>query len=147
MPTMATHLPVNHPLRPLYRTLVVLVSIYMLLLGVVGFFQTRGTPLFAETNLPWVLGVRTNMAFALLSLVSGAVLLFSTFIGRNVDRLVNIIGGIALMVVGMLMLSLLQTDANILGFTVTNCIVSFVLGCVVFTAGLYGRTASAENGK
>jgi len=145
---MATHLPVNHPLRPLYRTLVGLVSVYMLLLGIVGLVQTRSTPLFAEHDLPWVLGVRTNMAFALLSLVSGAVLLVSTVIGRNVDYLVNIIGGIALMAVGMLMLSLLQTDANILGFTVTNCIVSFVLGCVVFTAGLYGRTGSpAENRK
>jgi hypothetical protein len=138
---MATHLPVNHPLRPLYRALVGLVGVYMLLLGIVGFFETRGTPMFSETDLPWVLGVRTNLAFALLSLVAGAGLLFSTVIGRNLDYLVNIVGGLALMAVGMLMLSLLQTDANILGFTVTNCIVSFVLGCIVFTAGLYGRVS------
>ncbi len=145
---MATHLPVNHPLRPLYRALVGLVSGYMLLLGIVGLFQTRGAPMFAETNLPWVLGVRTNMAFALLSIVAGAGLLLSTVIGGNLDYLVNLVGGVAFMLVGMLMLSLLQTDANILGFTVTNCIVSFVLGSIVFTAGLYGRVAvPAENRK
>jgi hypothetical protein len=145
---MATHLPVNHPLRPLYRALVGVVSGYMLLLGIVGFFQTRGTPMFAETNLPWVLGVRTNLAFALLSLVAGAGLLLTTLVGRNLEYLVNIVGGSALMAVGMLMLSVLRTDANVLGFTVTNCIVSFVLGCIVFTAGLYGRVAvPAKNRK
>jgi hypothetical protein len=88
------------------------------------------------------------MAFALLSIVAGAGLLLSTVIGGNLDYLVNLVGGVAFMVVGMLMLSLLQTDANILGFTVTNCIVSFVLGSIVFTAGLYGRVAvPAENRK
>ena len=135
-------------MRPLYRTLVALVGGYLLLLGIVGFFQTRVTPMFSETNLPWVLGVRTNLGFALLSLVAGAGLLLSTAIGRNLDYLTNIVGGIAFMAVGMLMLSLLRTDANILGFTVTNCVVSFVLGCIVFTAGLYGRVGvPAENRK
>src|SRR5262249_34510771 len=108
--------------------------------------QTQGTPLFAQTNLPWVLGVRTNLAFALLSIASGAILLLAVLIGRNVDYLVNIVGGLAFMVVGMLMLGLLQTDANVLGFTVTNSVVSFVLGTIVFTAGLYGRTGSARQG-
>jgi hypothetical protein len=140
---MSTHLPVNHPLRPLYRALTALVGGYTLLVGIVGVIRTQGTPLFAKTNLPWVLGVRTNLAFALLSIVSGAILLLAVLVGRNVDYLVNLVGGIAFMVVGMLMLALLQTDANVLGFTMTNVIVSFVLGSIVFTAGLYGRTGSA----
>ena len=48
------------------------------------------------------------------------------------------------MAVGMLMLGLLRTDANFLGFSMTNCIVSFVLGTIVFAAGLYGRTRTAR---
>jgi hypothetical protein len=44
--------------------------------------------------------------------------------------------------VGLLMLALLQTNANFLGFSMVNCIVSFVLGMVVFAAGLYGKTGS-----
>ena len=143
---MFTHIPVNHPLRPLYRVLAALVGVYTLVFGIVGFTQTRGTPLFAQSHLPWVLGLRTNLAFALLSIVSGAVLLVSAVIGRNLDYLVNVAGGLVFMLVGMLMLALLRTDANFLGFTVTNCIVSFIIGSIVFTAGLYGRSGSPEQG-
>jgi len=143
---LSTHIPVNHPLRPLYRVLAALVGVYTLIFGIVGFTQTRGTALFAQDHLPWVLGLRTNLAFALLSIVSGAVLLVSAIIGRNIDYVINVIGGVVFMVVGMLMLGLLQTDANFLGFTVTNCIVSFILGTVVFTSGLYGRTGAPGEG-
>jgi hypothetical protein len=136
---MFAHLPVNHTLRPFYRVLSALIGLYTLIFGIVGFTQTQGTALFAQTGLPWVLGLRTNLAFALLSIVGGAVLLVSAVIGRNIDHLANIFGGILFMVVGMLMLGLMETDANFLGFSMANCIVSFVFGTVVFTAGLYGR--------
>ena len=137
---MLTHLPVNHPLRNLYRALAALVGVAVLVFGIVGFARTRGTALFAREHLPWVLGLRTNLAFALLSIVSGAVLLVCAVVGRNLDHVVNFLGGIVFMAVGMLMMSLLRTDANFLGFSMTNCIVSFVLGTIVFAAGLYGRT-------
>src|SRR5947209_8654389 len=111
-----SHLPVNHPMRPLYRVLAALVGAYTLVFGIVGFTQTRGTALFAQTNLPLALGLRTNLGFALLSIVSGAVILVSAVIGRNLDYLVNLVGGILFMVIGMLMLGLLRTNANFLGF-------------------------------
>jgi hypothetical protein len=135
-----SHLPVNHPLRPLYRVLAALAGAYTLVFGIVGCTQTQGTALFAQTNLPLALGLRTNLAFALLSIVGGAVILVSAVIGRNLDALVNIVGGIVFMVIGMVMLGLLRTDANFLGFSMTTCIVSFILGTVVFAAGLYGRS-------
>ena len=141
---MLTHLPVNHPLRNLYRAAAALIGAGVLVFGIVGFTRTRGTALFAQDHLPWVLGLRTNLAFALLSIVSGAVLLVCAVVGRNLDHVVNILGGIAFMAVGMLMLGLLRTDANFLGFSMTNCIVSFVLGTIVFAAGLYGRTRTAR---
>ena len=34
----------------------------------------------------------------------------------------------------------MQTDLNFLGFTMSTCIVSFVIGLVLFTAALYGKT-------
>ncbi len=137
---MSSHLPVNHPLRPLYRVLVALVGAGIVVFGIVGFTRTRGTALFAQEHLPWVLGLRTNLAFALLSIVSGVVLVVCALIGRNFDFRVNLLGGLLFMVVGMVMLGLLRTDVNFLGFSMTNCIVSFVIGTVVFAAGLYGRT-------
>jgi len=143
---MISHLPVNHPLRPLYRVLSALVGAYTLVFGIVGFSQTRGTPLFAQAHLPWVLGLRTNPAFAVLSIVAGLVLLVGVLVGRNLNFMVSLFGGIGFMVVGMLMLGLLRTDANFLGFTVTTCIVSFVLGSIIFTGGLYGRTGVLGEG-
>src|SRR5436190_11897521 len=143
---MLMHLPVNHPLRPLYRVLAGLVGGYSLVFGIAAFTKTRGTSLFAHTDLPWVLGLRTNLAFALLSIFSGAVLAVCAVIGRNLDFLVNTLGGLLFMAVGMLMLGLLQTDANCLGFSMTNCVVSLLLGTIVFTAGLYGRTGGPNSG-
>jgi hypothetical protein len=140
---VTSHLPVNHPLRPLYRAAAGLVGLYVLLFGIIGFTRTRGTALFAQDGLPWVLGLRTNLAFALLSILAGAVLVVCTVVGRNLDFLANVVGGIVFMTVGMLMLSLLRTDANVLGFTVTNCVVSLVFGMVVFAAGLYGRSGKS----
>jgi hypothetical protein len=141
---MFSHFPVNHPLRPLYRILAGLVGCYTLVFGIAGYLQTHNAPFFGQSGLPWVLGLRTNPAFALLSIFSGVVLLGAALIGRNLDSLVNFTGGLLFMAFGTVMLGLLQTDLNYLGFTMTTCIVSFVLGCVVFTAGMYGRTGVAE---
>src|SRR5438132_13773221 len=104
-----SHIPVNHPLRPLYRALAAFVGLFVLLFGVVGYFATKGTPLFSQSNLHWVLGLRTNLGFALTSVAAGAVLLLSTLVGRNLDRFVYTVGGLAFMVVGMLSLGLLRT--------------------------------------
>jgi hypothetical protein len=143
MPVMLSELPVNHPLRPLYRVLSGLVGLYSLVFGIVGFAQTRGTAMFAQTHLPWVLGLRANPAFAVLSVLAGIILVIAAFVGRNVDYVVNLLGGLGFMLVGIAELALLQTDLNVLGFTVTTCIVSFVFGSVLFTAGLYGRSGVA----
>jgi hypothetical protein len=48
------------------------------------------------------------------------------------------------MVSGMAMMTLLQTDLNVLGFTMSTCVVSFVIGIVLGLAGLYGRVGTAE---
>ncbi|HWH01116.1 MAG TPA: DUF4383 domain-containing protein [Pilimelia sp.] len=137
------HTPVNHPLRPLYRVLGGLTGLYVLAFGIVGVVQTRGTELFGQPSA-YALGLRTNLAFAILSIAAGAILVGAALIGRNVDQRVNFYGGYAFLVMGMLMLALLQTDANILNFSVSTCIVSFVIGLVLLTAGLYGKVGTAE---
>lgn len=137
-----SHIPVDHPLRPLYRVLAALAGIFLLVFGIVGVTQTRGTDFFAQTGLPWVLGLRTNLALAVLSIAAGVVLVAGTAIGHNVDHVVDLVGGAVFMLVGMIMLGLVRTDADILGFSAANCIVSLLIGVVLFTAGLYGRTAT-----
>jgi hypothetical protein len=141
--TMA-HIPVNHPLRTVYRALCGLVGLYVLVFGVVGLVQTRGLSLFQQHGLPWVLGLRANPAFALLSIVAGAVILLATLVARNIDHFVYLAGGVVFMVAGMAMMALMQTDANIFGFTMTNCIVSFIIGTILLAAGLYTKSGSQE---
>ena len=77
--------------------------------------------------------------------MAGVVLLAGAVIGRNIDRWINLVGGIVFLVAGMAMMTLMQTDLNVLGFTMATCIVSFVIGLVLFTAGLYGRVGSRRD--
>jgi hypothetical protein len=137
------HFPVNHRLRFLYRVIAALAGIYVLIFGVVGVTQTSGTALFAQAGLPRVLGLRTNLAFAILSVAAGAILIAGAIIGRNIDVFVNIVSGIVFMTAGLLMLVLIPTDGNFLGFSVATCIVSDVIGTLVLAAGMYGKIASA----
>ncbi|HKT04485.1 MAG TPA: DUF4383 domain-containing protein [Rugosimonospora sp.] len=141
-----SHIPVNHPLRPLYRVLAAVAGLYVLVFGIVAAARTSGTPAFSQDHLQWVLGLRTNLGFAWLSVAAGAVLLLAAAIGRNVDRVVNLAGSLVFIAAGMAMLGLMRTDANVLGFSMANCVVSFVLGTVLLTAGLYGRTGRSGSG-
>ncbi|HEX6076623.1 MAG TPA: DUF4383 domain-containing protein [Micromonosporaceae bacterium] len=137
------HLPVNHPLRRFYRVLAGLIGLYVLLFGVIGFVRTRGTEFFANQG-EWVLGLSTNPAFSLLSVATGLLLLAALLVGRNLDHVLNIMAGAVFLFAGIAMLLLLRTDLNFLAFTVTNCVVSFVFGLVVLTAGLYGKVGPAD---
>ncbi len=137
------HYPVNHHLRPLYRVLAAIAGLYVLTFGIAGYAQTHGTDLFAHSDTS-VLGLRTNLAFSLVSIVAGAVLVLAAVLGRNVDHKVNLVGGVAFLFAGATMMALLRTDSNLLNFSMATCIVSFVIGLVLVTAGLYGRSGSVE---
>ena len=138
------HFPVNHHLRPLYRALAGLAGIYMLVFGIVGLSQTSGHPLFTQDEAQWALGLRTNGAFAILSIVAGAVVVLANIIGRNIAHHINQLAAVVFVVAGMASLLLLQTDANFFGFSMSNVIVTFILALVVGTASLYDRTGTAE---
>ena len=64
-----SHIPVNHHLRPLYRTLAGFAAVYLLVFGVVGVAQTSGAGLFARDNVS-ALGLRTNLAFSVASVIA-----------------------------------------------------------------------------
>jgi hypothetical protein len=136
-----SHIPVNHHLRPFYRMLTGLAGIYLIVFGAVGIGRTAGSALFARADVS-VLGLRTNLAFAIASVVAGAVILLSVFVGRNVDAKVGVWGGIAFMAAGLAMLAVLQTDLNG-AFSLGTVIVSFLIGMVLFSAGLYVRSGPA----
>jgi len=139
------HIPVNHPLRRLSKTLTAFAGLFILIFGIIGLIKTHGAPLFSQDNLPRVFGLRTNLAFAILSIAGGIVMLAAVVVGRNLDHYMEIAAGGVFILVGLVELVLLQTNANFLGFSMVNCVVSFILGMVVFAAGLYGKTGTEKD--
>lgn len=136
------HLPINHHLRTLYRVLAALCGLYILIFGIGAITRTNDLTFFAQDGLPSVLGLRANSAFAILSILAGLVLIAGAVIGRNVDRWINLVGAFVFLVAGMAMMILMQTELNFLGFTMATCIVSFIIGMLLLTSGLYGQVGS-----
>lgn len=137
------HLPVNHPARPFLRFLAGLVGLYILVFGIAGLVETWGLSFFSREET-WVLGLQTNPAFSILSILAGAVVLGGALIGRNVDHFINLFGAVVFLVAGIVMMTLLRTEANLLNFDMINVIVSFVIGMVLLVAGLYGKVGPRE---
>jgi hypothetical protein len=135
-----SHLPVDHPLRGLYRGLALLSGVVLVVFGIAGYAKTSSMDFFAQPG-ERVLGLTTNPAFALLSVVVGGLVIAATAVGRNLDVAVNTVLGGVFMLAGLLMLCVLRTDLNFLAFSMTNVNVSFVIGLVLVTAGLYGNVS------
>jgi hypothetical protein len=142
--TMAQN-PVNHPLRPLYRVFGGLTGLYVLAFGAVGVFQSSGE-MFGRSDAT-ALGLRTNLGFSILSIIIAALLLVATGIGGNLNCQVNTVAGYGFIVAGLASLAVLRTDANYFNFTVSTCVVSFLLGCVLLMAGMYGKVGTVEEAR
>jgi hypothetical protein len=138
-----SHLPVNHRLRPLYRAIALLIGVYLLVFGIIGVIKCAGDPFFDRGDVT-VLGLKTNMAFALLSVVVGAILLVVSFAGRNLDHFAYMWLGGLFMFVGVFGLIIVRTGLNKLNFTVATCVVSSLIGTALLVAGLYGKTGTPE---
>ncbi|GAB4046511.1 DUF4383 domain-containing protein [Catellatospora paridis] len=138
---MASHMPVNHSLRPLYRGLALLAGLFVLAFGVLGYLDSQGEPLFYQGEAS-ALGLKTNPAFSYASIAAGVAVLLATLVGRNLDRFVDMWVGVGFMIVGTAMLALMHTDSNVLNFTMATCIVSYLIGSVLFTAGMYVKVGS-----
>ncbi|MEV4722450.1 DUF4383 domain-containing protein [Micromonospora humida] len=138
------HFPVNHPARPLYRVFAGLVGLYILVFGAFGVVQTWGEPLFARGS-HWALGLRTNLAFSLVSVAFGIVLIIGASRRGNLGHVMNLTAGVVFMVTGIAMMSVLQTRANILNFSMSTVIVSLLFGLLLLATGLYDKIGTDEH--
>ncbi|WP_213452953.1 DUF4383 domain-containing protein [Rhizomonospora bruguierae] len=132
------HTPVNHPLRPFYRTLVALTGLYLVVFGVVGLVTTGDEKGIGRSDAR-VLGQGANLTLAVIFLVLGVVVLAGVLVGRNLDVLLNNYLGWSLIGIGTLSMLVSHTDANVLNFTIITCIVAYAVGLMLVTAGLYGK--------
>jgi hypothetical protein len=138
------HIPINHHTRPLYRALAAVAGLYLVAFGIVAFAKTAGMDALAQDGLPKILGQQANPAASILAIVFGAVILVVVVIGRNWDHYVNFWLGQFLLVIGLAELCVLRTDANILGYTMTNVIVVFIIAIVILAEALYGKVGDPD---
>jgi Domain of unknown function (DUF4383) len=138
------HFPVNHPARPLYRAFSGLVGLYILVFGVLGVIKTWGESLF-DRDGEWVLGLRTNLAFALVSVLFGIFLLIGASRRSNLGHYMNLTAGVVFLVTSVAMMAVLQTGANFLNFSMSTVIVSMVFGLLLLATGLYDKVGPPEH--
>ncbi|MGW5666770.1 DUF4383 domain-containing protein [Micromonospora sp. NPDC003776] len=138
------HIPVNHPARPIYRALSALIGLYILVFGVYGTFLTWGDGLFSR-NGNWALGLRTNLAFSLVSVVFGAFLLIGASRRGNLGHYMDLTAGVVFLVTSILMMAVLQTRANFLNFSMSTVIVSMLFGLILLATGLYDKVGPHEH--
>lgn len=138
------HFPLNHPLRPLYRALGGLTGAYVLLFGIVGLTRSVGDGLFARDGV-WVFGMRTNLAYSIICVVIGVVVLAANALGGGLAHRVNQAASVLFLIAGIGMLSALQTEVNFLNFSVTTVVVSLVFGLVLLLASMYDKIGTSES--
>ncbi|WP_250028348.1 DUF4383 domain-containing protein [Paractinoplanes maris] len=134
------HTPVNHPLRPLYRALTFLAGAYLVVFGVLGIIQTSGESFTGASDVR-VLGQGTNLLWSILALIVGAIVVATAALGRNLDVEANKYLGWAILVIGSYELATSRTDANFFGFTIATVVVTYLVGLILITAGLYLKVA------
>jgi hypothetical protein len=140
------HIPINHPLRPLYRAVSGLVGVYLVVFGIVGLIVTAGDGLFGRAGHR-VLGEGANLFWSIVCLIVGAIVLATTVLGRNLDTEADKYIGWGMLVVGTYGLATARTDANVLDFTVATVVVTYLVGLLLILAGLYGKVGSEEESR
>ncbi|MFG2821231.1 DUF4383 domain-containing protein [Kitasatospora sp. NPDC048365] len=133
-------LPVDHKLGQVYRFGAGLGGVFLVVFGILGL--TGSHPGFIDTEGKEVIGLSSNGALSVLSLVAGGVLILGAVIGGNIASNINMVMGLLFILAGFVGLMVLDSSANRLAFHISNVIFSFVFGFVVLTFGMYGRVSS-----
>jgi drug/metabolite transporter (DMT)-like permease len=122
-------LPVNHRLRPLYRAVAGVLGLLLVAFGVLGLILSGD-----------ILRIPASTPFSVLCLVAGAILLGAAVAGGDAAAVTNAWLGALLLVVGMVCLLTMHTDANFLDVSMADVIILFLAGLLLLAAGFYGRT-------
>ncbi|MDR7280665.1 DUF4383 domain-containing protein [Catenuloplanes atrovinosus] len=138
------HIPINHPLRPFYRALSGLCGVFILAFGIMGAIASAGEEFFSRADI-WALWLKTNMAFSLLSIVLGAILVAGYVIGGDISHWINYYGSWVLLAGGLAGMAVMQTELNVMNWSMVNVIVSLVFGTLILTAGLYDKAGPRES--
>jgi hypothetical protein len=136
-------MPVDHPLRGLYRALALLSGVALVVWGAIGLARTASDDFFG-THGPRVLGMTANPAFSVVCIVLGLIVALATLVGHNIDAQVDRIVSVVLVLFATVGLCTLRTDdLDVFSFSVTNVNVLYTIATILFTAGLYVSASGA----
>ncbi|GIH06575.1 hypothetical protein Rhe02_46420 [Rhizocola hellebori] len=117
------HFPLNHPLSGFYRGVAAIVAVLM---------------------VAYPLVLSDNGTFTIVMIVAAVPVLLGVFFGRDRHHFLYELAGGFLILLGMAGLLVLHSPYNYLGQSVSSCIVLFLLGSVLLTAGMYTKIGTAE---
>lgn len=119
-----------------YRIGAGLTGVILIGFGVAG-LMTR-LPLF-DTQGEVIAGLSTNGALSFLSIAIGSLLVGAMVLGGTFASTVCVVVGLAFIASGLVNLFLMNTDFNVLAFSMPNVVFSLLVGLLVMTFGMYGR--------
>lgn len=127
---------VDRRLDKVYRFGAAMVGLVLVGFGVAGLMIRL--PLF-DTEGEVIAGLSTNGALSFISVAVGALLVGAAVLGGTFASNISLLVGAAFVGSGFINLVLMTTDYNILAFSMSNVIFSFVVGLVIMYFGMYGR--------
>jgi hypothetical protein len=140
--TIIGHLPLNHPLRGLYRTVIAIGGVVLALFGTL-WIVANGTPIGGDGES--VLGLHGNGTFGSLCLLMGVALVVATIIGHNADHWLGFLLAALCMVIGVLDLALIRTTSQPFALSAGTCFALLVFGAVIMGASSYVGTGTAAD--
>jgi hypothetical protein len=96
---------------------------------------------YFSTDGQRVAGLSSNGLLSTISLLTAAVLVAAAFRGSRVASTTMLVIGVLFLVSALANLAVLETDLNVLAFSMANVIFSIVAGLVLLTLGAYGRVS------
>ena len=125
-----------HYVHRVHRIGGALLAAGLVIFGVLGLADM---PTFFSTRGPMVMGMGSNGALAVLSVVVGLVLAVASVRGGPAASTTSLVVGILFLASGFVHLAILDTAANVLAFRLPNVFFSFAAGVVLTSLGAYGR--------
>ena len=119
-----------------HRIGALLVAAVIAAFGVLGLLD--GLDYFS-TDGERIAGLSSNGLLSTISLVTAAVLVVAALRSSRVASTVMLVIGVLFLVSALANLAVLESDWNVLAFSMANVVFSIVAGLVLLTLGAYGR--------
>jgi hypothetical protein len=144
---MSHALHLSHPLRgaaaegrvpAVHRIGALVVAAVLAAFGVLGLID--GLDYFS-TDGERIAGLSSNGLLSTISLVTAAVLVAAALRGSRIASTVMLVIGVLFLVSALANLAVLESDLNVLAFSMANVVFSICAGLVLLTLGAYGRVS------